>query len=102
MKNYAIIRISGNQYKVQKDDQILIDKYKSDKIIPEVLLYVSDNEVKVGKPVLKGVKVELEIIEKELKGKKISVQKYRAKSRYRRKLGFRPLYSKILIEKITS
>ena len=102
MKNYAIIRISGNQYKVQKDDQILIDKYKSDKIIPEVLLYVSDNEVKVGKPVLKGVKVELEIIEKELKGKKISVQKYRAKSRYRRKLGFRPLYSKILIEKIAS
>ena len=38
----------------------------------------------------------------EEKGEKVKVFKFKSKSRYRRHRGFRPQYSRILIEKISS
>ena len=74
---------------------------EKEKIESEVLLFANDGKVKVGKPKVRNVKVKFKIIEEKLKGKKITVQTFKAKSRYRRKIGFRPQYSKILIEKIS-
>ena len=41
-----------------------------------------------------------EIIKDVEKGTKLHVQIYRAKSRYRRKIGFRPLHTRLLVQKI--
>ena len=100
MKKYAIIKLQGHQYQVSEKDEILVDKLSEGKE-PEVLLFVDGDKVKVGKPVLKDVTVKIKVVNEE-KGDKIKVFKFKSKSRYRRHRGFRPQYSRILIEKISS
>jgi len=78
----------------------LVDKLL-DKAEPEVLLFADEGKVKVGKPILKEAKIKIKILADEEKGEKLYIYKFKAKSRYRRKTGFRPRYSKILIEKIS-
>jgi len=101
MVNYAVIRISGKQFKVSEGDEVLVPLgFKKDGDF-EVLLLVKDGKVSIGKPLVKGAKVITKLLEEKVKAKKITIQKYKAKSRYRRKLGFRHLSSKILIESIS-
>jgi len=98
---YAVISLKGNQYKVSEGDEILVDKLGDEKPEADVLLVVDDEKVKVGKPIVKGVKVGLKVVEAEQKGKKLTILKYKAKSRYRRKMGFRPIYTKLQVQKIS-
>lgn len=80
----------------------MVDKLSDiKKIDPEVLLFVDGATVKVGKPTLSDVKIKIKVLTEIEKGKKIDVLKYKAKSRYRKKIGFRPKYSRLLIEKIS-
>jgi large subunit ribosomal protein L21 len=55
--------------------------------------------VEVGKPVLEKAKVVLEVLD-QVKGEKVEVLKYKAKSRYRRRYGFRPLFTKVRVKEI--
>lgn len=80
----------------------MVDKLTDKKPEVEVLLLVENGKVKIGKPKISGAKVKLKVLAEEEKGKKLYVQKFKAKSRYRRKLGFRPLHTRLLIEKISS
>ena len=98
---YAVIEIKGSQYRVAPGDEILVDKLGTKKPNAPVLLLVDSDKVKIGKPYLKDVKLKLEVMKDEVKGKKISVMKYKAKSRYRRKIGFRPKFSRIKITSIS-
>jgi len=103
MKKYAIVKIGGSQYKVTEGDELEVDKIEGEKgkavNLDEVLLLV-DEEIKIGEPLVKGAQIKAKIIE-QFKGDKIRVATYKAKSRYRRVKGFRPLLTKIKIEKIT-
>ena len=101
MAKYAVIRIKGNQYKVTQGEEILVDKLMEAKLDPEVLLVVVNGKVTVGKPKVKRVKVKVKVVNAQVKGKKLYVQKFKAKSRYRRKYGFRPVYTRLLVEKIS-
>lgn len=100
---YAVVSQNGKQYKVEEGEELLIDGHKNGQGIEfgDVLLIVNDAKVKIGKPKIAGAKVTAKILGQE-KGKKIDVVKYKAKSRYRRHLGFRPQYTRIKIEKITA
>ncbi len=98
---YAVIRLNRNQYFITEGDEIIVDKLDEKKVEPEVLLLVKNGKASIGKPIVKGAKVKIKIVEPEVKGKKIHVYKYRSKSKYRRKLGFRPVYTKLLIQKIS-
>lgn len=100
MSKYAVIRFAGHQYKVSEGEEILVDHLIDKKPEPEVLLVVDNDKVKVGNPKVVGVKVALKVLGEE-KGKKIDVYKYKAKSRYRKHTGFRPLYTRVKIEKIS-
>ena len=100
MTKYAVIAIKGKQYRVTEGDELLIDK-SNDKLEPRVLLLAKNGKVRVGKPVVKDAKVKLKVLKDEEKGKKITVMKFKAKSRYRRKYGFRPRYTRLLVEKIS-
>lgn len=101
MTKYAVIKLKNSQFKVSEGDEILVDKL-SEKPDAEVLMVVEDGKVKLGKPKVKGAKVILKVIEEKEKGKKIHVQKYKAKSRYRRKIGFRPVFTRLKAQKISS
>src|SRR3989344_1913754 len=99
-ENFAVIRVKVKQYKVAKGDIIFIDKTEEKKIEPEVLLLAKDNKIEVVNPLLPKSKVSVKILEEIVKGEKIHILKYKAKSRYRKKIGFRPLYTKLQIENI--
>ncbi|HJY98915.1 MAG TPA: 50S ribosomal protein L21 [Patescibacteria group bacterium] len=100
---YAVIRIGGQQFKVEEGDEILVGKLKDlKKIDPEVLLTVDGESVKVGKPTVKGAKVSLKVISELVKGKKMEIYKFKAKSRYKRHTGFRPQYTSLQVGKITA
>jgi len=96
---YAVVEIQGQQYKVVEGKEILVNKLGEKALGPRVLLLVDGEKVEVGQPELEKVVVELKVLGEE-KGKKLHVQKYRAKSRYRRKIGFRAEKTRLLVEKI--
>jgi large subunit ribosomal protein L21 len=98
-ENYAVVKISGVQYKIRKGEEILVNRLKKEPEIA-VLLFVEQGKAKIGKPYLKDVLIKTKILGEE-KGQKIDVFKFKAKSRYRRKIGFRPQYSRLLIENIS-
>jgi len=104
MKKYAVVKIAGFQYKVAEGDELEVNKIDVEKdkdiTFEEVLLIVEDGKVKIGQPLVVGSKIRAKVLE-QFKGKKIRVATYKAKSRQRRVKGFRPLLTKIKIEKIT-
>jgi large subunit ribosomal protein L21 len=101
---YAIVKISGKQYKVSPGDLLDVDKLKtSEKTVKlnDVLLHVSDGKVKVGKPTVSGLSVTAKVLG-DKKGDKVRVMKYKAKVRYRRATGFRAQLTSLQIESIGS
>lgn len=101
---YAVVRTGGKQYRVSTGDVLEVDKLESEKdsiSFNDVLLWVTGDGVKIGKPTLAGVSVKAKILEQK-KGEKIRVSKFKAKSRYRRTIGFRALLTKVQIESIDS
>ena len=105
MKKYAIVKIAGFQYKVSEGDELEVSKIEAEKnklvIFEEVLLIVEKGQLKIGQPFVKKAQIKAKILD-QIKGEKIRVATYKAKSRYRRVKGFRPLLTKIRIEKISS
>lgn len=99
---YAITEIKGSQYLIKEGDELLVGHMEEGEK-PEIrVLLVSDGkDVKIGTPEVTGAKISSEVLGEE-KGKKIHVQTYRAKSRYRRKVGHRSIFTRIKIGKITS
>ena len=67
----------------------------------EPMLVASDDgaSVKVGTPIVTGSKVTAKIVEHG-RAEKISVIKYKPKVRYRRNVGHRQPFTKIIIETI--
>lgn len=99
---YAVIRSGGKQYKVREGQTITIEKLNKEKNKPvefnEVLLIVDDEEVNIGQPKLANV-VKGKIVD-QVKDKKLTVFKYKAKTGYHRTIGHRQKLTKVLIEKI--
>ncbi len=98
---YAVVKCGGKQYLVKEKDEIYVDRIdhkEKEKIMLDNLAQFSEDQVELGKPLLKA-KVEAVVVA-HLKGDKIRVAKFKAKSRYRRVRGFRPQLTKIQITKI--
>ena len=99
---YAIIATGGKQYRVSEGDVIYIEKIDAqvDSTVSfDVLLMGNDGDVKIGTPVVEGVKVEGKVVG-QIRGEKIVVYKYKSKKSYRRKQGHRQPYTKVEITKI--
>ena len=99
---YAIIATGGKQYRVSEGDVIYIEKIDAEvdsTVSFDVLLMENEGDVKVGTPVLEGVKAEGKVVAQG-RGEKIIVFKYKAKKNYRRKQGHRQPYTKVEITKI--
>jgi large subunit ribosomal protein L21 len=97
---YAVIRLKGHQHKISEKDEFLVDFIGEAKPEFETLLVVDGEKTKIGTPTVKNAKITLKNLGEE-RGKKMHVKKYKAKSRYRRKIGFRPKYTKLQVTKIT-
>ena len=104
--SFAVIQTGGKQYKVKASDILKIEKLKNSKPeskieFNEVLAYGDDKTLEVGSPLVKGAKVEAELM-KNSKNRTILIFKKRRRQNSRRKNGHRQEYSMIRINKIFS
>jgi large subunit ribosomal protein L21 len=99
----AVVKIGTSQYLVQPGQEILVDNQPQKKgqlSFSEVLVYMDEGQIEVGQPFVKDARITASVIG-QVKGDKVRVFKFKAKSRYRKLRGFTPLYTKIKIDNIT-
>ena len=102
--DYAIITTGGKQYKVVAGQILEVENLNLDSgttSFDKVLMTVSGDSIEIGKPFVSGAIVNAKIIE-NLRGTKIYVSKFKAKSRYRRVTGHRQSLTKIEITGIST
>lgn len=102
MSTYAVVKTGGKQYVVKEDDILVADRLEgkeNDKVKIEKLAQFNSEKgtVELGTPTLGGVSAQ---IVSHVKGDKIRVAKFKAKSRYRKVKGFRAQLTKLKILKI--
>ncbi len=102
---YAIVRIGGKQYTAEVGKTIITERLNynvGDKVeFEEVLLISGDGNTLVGQPLVSGGLVKAEVVD-QFKGKKIVVFKYKPKQRYRRKMGHRQQYTRLMVSGIVN
>ena len=100
---YAIVEIAGQQFKVEKDQQIFVHRLEvkegSKVDFEKVLLIDNGGKVNVGAPAIKGATVTAKVLE-HLKGDKVIVFKKKRRKGYRVKNGHRQYLTKLEIVKI--
>ena len=102
--SFAIIQTGGKQYKVKASEILKIEqlnnlKPESKIEFNEILAYGDDKNVEVGSPLIKGAKVEADLI-KNGKNRTVLIFKKRRRKNSRRKNGHRQQFSLIRINKI--
>jgi large subunit ribosomal protein L21 len=96
----AVVKIAGQQYKVEKDQTLYVPHMEGnagDKIDLEVLLTDADGKLTVGAET--KAKVKAEIVD-HLKGDKVIAYKQKRRKGFRKKKGHRTLYTQIKISSI--
>lgn len=101
---YAIIATGGKQYKVAEGDVIRVEKlgveagsaYTFDQV-----LAVNNGELVIGEPTVAGATVTATVVG-DGKGKKVIVYKYKRKTGYHKKNGYRQQYTAVKITKINA
>jgi large subunit ribosomal protein L21 len=97
----AVIETSGKQFLVKEGNKILInktDKKEGEEIVFDKVLLVKNNDIKIGKPYVENAKVVGKVIRKIKK--KILIIKFKPKTRYRKRKGYKHYFDEVLIEKI--
>ena len=98
----AFIKTGGKQYKIAAGQNLKIEKIDAEVgavLKFSTLLVAEEENIQLGRPDL-GEIVEGKILEQG-KGKKISVVKFKNKTRYKRNVGHRQPFTKVEITKIT-
>jgi large subunit ribosomal protein L21 len=101
---YAIVKTGGKQYKVTAGKFIVVEKLvgEPDAMIEltDVLMVGSDDgDLRVGTPLLEGVKVVAKIVEQG-RGKKINGFTFKPKKNIRHRYGHRQSQTRLRIESI--
>ena len=102
---YAVIRTGGKQYRVTPGQRLVVERLdgqRGDEIAFNDVLLVrgDDGQVSVGAPILDGASVKAEIAEQK-RARKISVFKYKSKTRYRRLRGHRQQETHLRVSEIS-
>ena len=100
---YAIVKAGGHQEKVAVGDTITVDRIDAavgSSVSFPALLLVEGANITSDPKALAGVKVAGEVLE-ETKGPKIDILRYKNKTGYRRRQGFRAQLTRVKITAIT-
>ena len=98
---YAIVETGGKQYKGEVGASIYVEKLEAaegETVTLDKVLYVNGT---VGAPYVKGATVTAKV-EKQGRGKKIIIFKYKPKKDERKKKGHRQSYTKLVVEAINA
>ena len=99
----AVVEIKGKQFRVGEGQTIRtlrVEGEPGDIIAPVRVLATFDGDnVSIGKPALDGVTVGLEIV-RHAKAPKIKIYKYKPKSHWARRAGYRDKISYLRVKEI--
>lgn len=100
---YAIVIDRDRQIRLQEGESLLLDYNESwepgSEVVLDQVCVLGGPAPKIGSPYVDGAKVVLEVQGAE-KGDKIIVGKFKRRKNYRRKQGFRPMWSRVLVKAI--
>ena len=100
---YAIVNIAGQQFKVEKDQKIIVHRLAGDEgkalEFKEVVLSENEGKIKMGSA-LKGASVKAKILG-HLRGEKVIIFKKKRRKGYQKQNGHRQDLTQIQIESIT-
>ena len=100
---YAIVEIAGHQYKVEKDQQVFVNRLDAEEgkkvKFDRVLLVDKGGDVTVGAPAIDGMAVHA-VVERHLKGDKVLIFKKKRRKGYQKLNGFRASLTEIKITDI--
>src|SRR5262245_41421548 len=104
MDVYAVFRTGGKQYRARQGGRVRVEKLEAavgDAVqFDQVLMVGEGADVKVGKPLLNGGKVEAKVTAQG-RGDKIRVSKFRRRKHYKREAGHRQLFTEVEITSIS-
>ena len=97
---YAVIESGGKQYRVSPADVIRVEKLEAaagDTVnLDRVLMVGSDEDVRIGNPVLAGASVTA-TVKSHGRDDKVRVFKFRRRKHYRKTIGHRQHYTELEI-----
>ena len=100
---YAIVEIAGQQFKVEKKQEIFVHRLEEKEgakvQFADVLLIDNDGKVKVGTPKVEGAAVSAKVIE-HMRGDKVLVFKKKRRKGYQKLNGHRQYFTKLVIDEI--
>ena len=100
---YAIVEIAGQQFKVEKDQQVFVhrlDAKEGDNIKFDDVYLIDDNgTITVGAPAISGAQVSASVL-RHLKGDKVIVFKKKRRKGYKKKNGHRQYLTEVKIDSI--
>lgn len=101
---FAVIKTGGKQYKVAKNDVILVEKLEvevgQDVTFSEILMVGEDSNLRVGAPLVQGASVSAKVLD-QAQADKVLIFKKNRRHNYRRKRGHRQLQTVLRITDIT-
>ena len=98
---YAVVEERGHQFKIEQGDTIRLDRIDGDvgsEFTFEHILLVRGDEVSIGTPTLEGSVVGTII--GHGRGDKVVALKFKRRKSYRRRIGFKPQYTDVRIDRI--
>ncbi|MFN8166161.1 MAG: 50S ribosomal protein L21 [Bacteroidia bacterium] len=102
---YAIVNIAGQQFKVEKDQTVIVHRLLGEEgkklEFNEVVLVDNNGKVKVGAPAIKGASVSAHIVG-HLRGDKVIIFKKKRRKGYQKQTGHRQDLTKIQIDGISA
>ncbi len=100
---YAVIASGGKQYKVSQGDKVRVEKLEgtvgTKVVFEQVLMVGAGDGSKIGTPLVKGAKVEAEILNQG-RAKKIVVFKFKRRKKFRKKAGHRQPYTELKVTQV--
>jgi large subunit ribosomal protein L21 len=100
---YVIVNIAGQQFKVQKDQQVVVHRLSGEEgktvEFKDIVLADSDGKMKIGSNALKGASVKAKILG-HIRGDKVIVFKKKRRKGYQKQNGHRQDLTRIQIESI--
>ena len=99
---YAVVKVGGQQFRVEKGDSIVVDRLREDegaKLALEPLLFADDKKAVFEGSDLEKVKVEA-VVQGHERGPKIHVLKFKPKKGYKRRTGHRSELTRLEIAEI--
>jgi len=101
---YAVIKTGGKQYRVSSGEKLKVEQLAADvgsKItIDKVLMVADGDKISIGKPLVKGAKVQATVVNHG-RGDKVRIFKMQRRKHFRKQQGHRQNYTEIQVDQIS-